>query len=67
MQDRVVSLRRGGFALARMSVDYRQHMNRLPKNDPGDVKSCEICGLAGQFEDSPELDAWYLNGGRAIR
>ena len=43
---RLVTFRRGGFALARISNCHRQHRNRLLENSRGDGKNCEICGLA---------------------
>ena len=35
----MVSFRRGGFAQARISLEYRQHRNRQQKNDRGDGKA----------------------------
>ena len=33
--------------MARISFDFRQQKNRQQKNDRGDGKNCEICGLGG--------------------
>jgi hypothetical protein len=40
-----ISLRKGGFALARIYRDYRHHKNCQQTNDRGDGEDCEICGL----------------------
>jgi len=43
---RLVTFRRGGFALARISSDHCQQMCRMQISDRWVGKNCEICGLA---------------------
>ena len=45
---RLVTFRRGGFALARISSDHCQQMCRMQISDRWVGKNCEICGLAGK-------------------
>jgi hypothetical protein len=42
---RLVTFRRGGFALARISSDHCQQMCRMQISDRWVGKNCEICGL----------------------
>ena len=47
---------------ARISLDYRQHRNRQQKNDRGDGKDYEICGLGpnakSQTPNLKETRSW---------